>query len=306
MTTKDKYTYEYTSATGKKYKDEFYWGPHSKKWSRHRYSYEESKWFHDEYDGENFTKMRRTMYKCSELEPTKEESEAKKKKFYDGIGKRTEERISEELYYDAYYKRRLQDLKKFHRFNEDFLANDGYLDGYCEADEDWFYEMKHDKEFMNEYERRHGAYGWQDYVEPPKPKPYKPLDDPKVHQAMKELQQKQATQQAPIFGSNSQGESMCLSTKGVNKLNGLKVGEEKFVELTQSSSEAKTITVDLVSLLSGTEAFKALGLGKDALLKAVDLSGDSLSIKLSLGEVVREENAMMQAALIQLVNTTKV
>lgn len=96
---------------------------------------------------------------------------------------------------------------------------------------------------------------------------------------------------------NKEEDAMCLSEKSINRLNGLKVGEEKLVELTQESSEKKVKTYDLVKLLQKTEAFGKLKAGTECLVQSVNIEGDKLKVTILDGEVDREKTESILAAL---------
>lgn len=95
--------------------------------------------------------------------------------------------------------------------------------------------------------------------------------------------------------------TMCLSQKGINRLNGLKVGEEKLVELTQESSERKTKTFDLVKLLQKTNVIKDLKPGEDCLVEAVDIHGDQLKLTVLEGQVEKEQTQIVLANLQEMI-----
>jgi hypothetical protein len=92
-------------------------------------------------------------------------------------------------------------------------------------------------------------------------------------------------------------DAMSLSQKAINRLNGLKVGEERLVELNQESSEKKVKTYDLVKLLQKTNAFSKLKAGTECLVQSVDISGDKLKVTILDGEVEREKTEAILAAL---------
>jgi hypothetical protein len=118
-----------------------------------------------------------------------------------------------------------------------------------------------------------------------------------------ELEQKikHARESLDSIGKTTIGESMSVTQKGINKLNGLKVGEEKIVELSQAVSENKTITIDLISILKESKTVADLKLGEAALLKAVVIGLDTISLTISTGKVEKEVNSQVQAALAALV-----
>lgn len=87
----------------------------------------------------------------------------------------------------------------------------------------------------------------------------------------------------------------------VNKLNGLKAGEEKLVELTQDVAESKKVTVSLSSILMNNPLIKDLKLGKDALLTDLRLDNENLLLKVSVGQVTKEENQALLVSIKKLV-----
>lgn len=229
------------------------------------------------------------------------------------------EKTQEEIEIDIIHSLGWNELcEKFTEMNEVYQSY-GSLDDYSKTKQEWFFDQYDNPDFIkeydkwlerkvamkmgNEYRRRVDSMGWvyeeeidrygsivrSKVVEAPKTKP---LDDPKLHQKLQETINKQTVQ----------GGSMNVSQKAINKLNGLKAGEEKFVELSQPVSETRTVKVDIVSLIKDAPQIKELGLGKEALLASLSISGDSLVLVVSEGVVERESNAALQAALVGLVS----
>lgn len=94
----------------------------------------------------------------------------------------------------------------------------------------------------------------------------------------------------------NEGDEM-LSKTAINKLNGLKKGEEQLVELTQSVSEGKNLKLDLAKIIAESKAVKDLNLGKDALLTGVSIVQDRIDLFVSVGEVEKEETQVVLANL---------
>lgn len=87
----------------------------------------------------------------------------------------------------------------------------------------------------------------------------------------------------------------------INRLNGVSLAEENLVELTQDVSVTADVEVSLLSLLKNHKEIQEAGLGKDALVKRIRVSGASLVLTVSEGEVTREENGALAKALQGLV-----
>ncbi len=87
----------------------------------------------------------------------------------------------------------------------------------------------------------------------------------------------------------------------INKLNGLKLGEENLVELSQEASTSEVISLSLYSILKESSAIKNLGLGKEALLTGISIKGESLDLTVSHGNVEREENMALLNSIQELV-----
>lgn len=97
-----------------------------------------------------------------------------------------------------------------------------------------------------------------------------------------------------------------LSKKVLNKLNGLKAGESNYVELTQPVSENREVRLDLAHVLAGSAEFQDIKLGEKALVKDISVTDSGLIVKLSVGDVEREESEAVRIALQKLVATTTV
>ena len=87
--------------------------------------------------------------------------------------------------------------------------------------------------------------------------------------------------------------------KTINKLNGLKLGEEQIVELTQEVAQKESFSISLFSLLKGNKLVAEMGFGKDALLQHLELHGENLVFKLTKGKVEKEENLASVQNLIK-------
>ncbi len=86
----------------------------------------------------------------------------------------------------------------------------------------------------------------------------------------------------------------------MNRLNGLKLGEEKLVELRQDTSMSTTVSISLASILENNEQVKKMGLGKESLLTSLTLRGENIEMVVSEGEVVREGNQALLTSINEL------
>lgn len=90
--------------------------------------------------------------------------------------------------------------------------------------------------------------------------------------------------------------------KTINKLNGLKLGEEKLVELSQDCSQVETVNVSLFKLIKDSDMLKAYNLGTKGLLKNLRLNGESIEFQISVGEVEREGNQALLTSIKSLID----
>jgi hypothetical protein len=104
----------------------------------------------------------------------------------------------------------------------------------------------------------------------------------------------------PTFDLNKE-KSMTPSKvqETIQRLNGQTPGQARLTELRQVSSSVKTVQLDLAHLLLTSESVKALNPGTDCLVKglSVDTQTSTVTIMLSVGEVVKEENEAVRVAL---------
>lgn len=89
----------------------------------------------------------------------------------------------------------------------------------------------------------------------------------------------------------------------IQRLNGQTPAQARLTELRQVSSSQKTVQLDLAHLLLTSESVKALNPGKDCLIKSlvVDHHTSTVTIGLSVGEVLKEETEAVRVALEELV-----
>ena len=70
----------------------------------------------------------------------------------------------------------------------------------------------------------------------------------------------------------------------IDKLN----GKSKLKNQSQAVSSPRTISIDLGAILSENATIKSLALGSKALLSNIELSGTSISLRITEGEVSEE------------------
>lgn len=89
----------------------------------------------------------------------------------------------------------------------------------------------------------------------------------------------------------------------INRLNGIKPGEEKLIDLRQVSSTKTTFELDLAHMLANSPAIKDLKPGSDSIITGldVDLHNGKVAVHLSKGLVAKESNSTVAAALTELV-----
>jgi hypothetical protein len=78
----------------------------------------------------------------------------------------------------------------------------------------------------------------------------------------------------------------------LNKLNGLAMGEEGFVQLEQKCSTTEQLTLDLADVLMQSDVFKGLNVGEDCLINffTIEPASGKLIVSVNKGKVERVEN----------------
>lgn len=105
-----------------------------------------------------------------------------------------------------------------------------------------------------------------------------------------------------LSSEDTTGEENMLPERIIFRLNGVSLSEEKLVELNQAVSTGEVVAIDLVHLLGQSEEIKKLNLGKDALVKSIDIVDGQLRMKIKKGAVTKESNGQIAKALQELIS----